>query len=548
MSHIINTAFGYCFRLRVPPDLIDRIGKTELKYSLRTASRRKAKKQAGAISKQIKALFRELRQGTIMTKTEINEIVKEYVEWVRDGIEKDYSTSRRVLDPDTYQTHLDALEFYQTDLKEELAYHDRKSVYNIVDGFLKERGIPIDRDSDTYQMLAHEILKAKIHLLEYEIEQAKTGGLNDGINFAAQAVKAKNEILASSTQGKPQVPSSVLSPESTSASFSKVAQAYWDEMKPSWKIRTVPENRTFHNKLLEFIGPDRMIHSVEIETGRRYKEMLSKITTNRKKKMSTARVDMYLGYASSVFRWAIRNKYFFGENPFTGLQYGKKHRKKAQKQRKIFKEHDLKLMFVDSKEYGQDKWGKASHSHFFWIPLLGLFTGARLEELGQLYVEDVKKIDGVWCININESRPDQSVKTGEERIVPLHDFLVETLSFIEYVKSLPPTGRVFPQLKPVNDRYTHGFSMWFGKFKTRCGIKDNKKVFHSFRHTVQTQLALNDVPDFLISQLVGHTNEGQTTGRYIKDFDPKPLKEKVINKLDYGLDLTHLANSKHVVK
>lgn len=260
MSHLITTSFGYCFRLRVPVDLIDTIGKTELKYSLRTASRIKAKKQAGTISKQIKALFRKLRQGTIMTKAEITEIVKEYVEWARDGIQEDFSTSRRLLDPDTYQTHLDALEFYQTDLKEELAYHNRQSVYSIVDEMLKKRGIPIDRDSNSYQMLAHEILKAKIHLLDYEIEQAKTGGLDDGINFVAQAVGAKSEFTGSSTQEKPkgklQVPSSV--------TFSEVAQAYWGEMSPSWKTRTVPENRTFHSKLSEFIGPDRMVHTIDI--------------------------------------------------------------------------------------------------------------------------------------------------------------------------------------------------------------------------------------------------------------------------------------------
>lgn len=30
----------------------------------------------------------------------------------------------------------------------------------------------------------------------------------------------------------------------------------------------------------------------------------------------------------------------------------------------------------------------------FWIPLLGLYTGARLNELCQLHLEDVKEADG----------------------------------------------------------------------------------------------------------------------------------------------------------
>ena len=36
-----------------------------------------------------------------------------------------------------------------------------------------------------------------------------------------------------------------------------------------------------------------------------------------------------------------------------------------------------------------------------WLPLLGLFTGARLEELGQLRVQDVQKsAEGIWFLDM----------------------------------------------------------------------------------------------------------------------------------------------------
>jgi integrase len=42
------------------------------------------------------------------------------------------------------------------------------------------------------------------------------------------------------------------------------------------------------------------------------------------------------------------------------------------------------------------------NSSQYWIPLLGFFTGARLNELCQLHLCDIKEIDNVWILDINE--------------------------------------------------------------------------------------------------------------------------------------------------
>jgi integrase len=140
--------------------------------------------------------------------------------------------------------------------------------------------------------------------------------------------------------------------------------------------------------------------------------------------MGAARVDLYLGYASQLFKWAKQNyRKDIEINPFEGLQLGKKARKRPDTQRDAFSIDDLKKIFVDSCYFGQDKWDKAIHPHFFWIPLLGLYTGAREEELGQLYVDNVKEIEGLWVLDISDNRPGQSVKTDEQRLIPLHDLL-----------------------------------------------------------------------------------------------------------------------------
>ena len=66
--------------------------------------------------------------------------------------------------------------------------------------------------------------------------------------------------------------------------------------------------------------------------------------------------------------------------------------------------------------------------------------------------------------------------------------------------------------------------------------------------SLTTCLLKQDVPDYRIAQLVGHVSDSQTTGRYGKRFEPEMLKEKVVDKIDYGIDLSHLRNSKFVPK
>lgn len=215
----------------------------------------------------------------------------------------------------------------------------------------------------------------------------------------------------------------------------------------------------------------------------------------------------------------------------------------------MFTEGDLQLLFSDSKEYGHDEHTKVAN---FWIPLLGLYTGARIEELCQLLIEDVVQHDGIWCIDIREDNAERkSVKVGERPIVPLHPFLVDELRFPEFVQSIATSKkRVFHELKYVNNRWGHGFGQWFGKFKKRAGIDATagKKSFHSFRHTLINYLKQNDAEKDHVKEFVGHkSGEDISWDVYGKQFYPQKLMEKVVSKLQYSVDMGHLKDSKWVI-
>jgi len=262
-----------------------------------------------------------------------------------------------------------------------------------------------------------------------------------------------------------------------------------------------------------------------------------------------SRINFHLDIANAMYVLATKmDKGLDRVNPFSGLRL--RERERADKKRDTFSKKDLEKLFCLSPEYGQDT---HKHAHNFWIPLIGLYTGARLDEICQLLKTDIIEKYGYWCLDIMEhDAPDlKSVKQGERRIVPLHPFLIKDLRFINYVLSIDEgETRVFPKLIRVNNRWGHAFGQWFGKFKKRCGIEapPRKKVFHSFRHTLIDFCKQNDIEEKHTGEFVGHRNRKITYGVYGKQFKPQKLYKKIVTKLNYDIDLTHLKNSKYVIK
>jgi integrase len=299
---------------------------------------------------------------------------------------------------------------------------------------------------------------------------------------------------------------------------------------------------------ISFVGKAINIEEVDYDVLRRYKQQLLKEEIRPGKTRSIKTInDKYLTLVKGFLNYAKHNNYIT-ENPAEGLIIPERDGKRRDEERKIFSIEDLKKLFCESQEFGQDQ---IEQPYQFWMPLIGLHTGMRIEEICQLYISDLKKIDGIWCLDIDQDRQDKSVKSSERRIVPLHPFLTVDLNFVGYVQGLPDKqGRIFLELKRIKDRYSHYASRWFAKFVKGSGIvaAPNTKVFHSFRHTVTDHLFKKDVPERVISMLVGHALIGETGGRYGKRYEAKLLYEKTVLKLDYGIDLSHLKDSKFVVR
>jgi integrase len=156
------------------------------------------------------------------------------------------------------------------------------------------------------------------------------------------------------------------------------------------------------------------------------------------------------------------------------------------------------------------------HPWRFWLPLLARFTGARLEELCQLHTTNIIEVQSTPCIQIDDSHDGQKLKNqSSRRILPIHPALI-SLGWLEYVQSIRTNGatRVFPDLEPTRGKYGHAPSKWFGRFKSKMGLTDPRKTFHSFRHTFVDDLREAGVQDSLIKRMAGHEDNAVTFGVY----------------------------------
>jgi integrase len=79
-----------------------------------------------------------------------------------------------------------------------------------------------------------------------------------------------------------------------------------------------------------------------------------------------------------------------------------------------------------------------AYPFWFWMPLVGYFTGARTNEIAQLDTGDIKEVGGHPCFDFCADDPKapeaKRIKTDEARQVPIHPRLIE-LGFLEYVDS-----------------------------------------------------------------------------------------------------------------
>lgn len=208
--------------------------------------------------------------------------------------------------------------------------------------------------------------------------------------------------------------------------------------------------------------------------------------------------DTYKAVIRRFLKWAITNwqDQGFPTTLTTELiEYGGS-RKEGENHQRAFKLGELKRLFSGSemRRFAEDLDGQ----HQFWLPHVGLFTGARVNELCQINpLQDICRDEEskLWYFQITEDTDSdeqvvKSVKTGSSiRRVPIHSALIK-LGFLDYVKAQQKkrTKLLFSPFKPSRGRASGEAEKWFRKFLGELGIRDETPGakltgMHAFRST-----------------------------------------------------------------
>lgn len=238
-----------------------------------------------------------------------------------------------------------------------------------------------------------------------------------------------------------------------------------------------------------------------------------------------------LNWVKSLLKFAFQDLEMLPRNPWEGMEIEFKTTHK----RRPWTDGELNTLLSQPLHaaYVLPKDNKAGRAAAYWVPLLALYTGARVGELAQLAVADIVNIGDIPVLSITDEGEDQFVKSSAGiRKVPIHSELVR-LGFLDYVANMRSIGanRLWPDLPSRKGRPGGYFSHWFGIYRHALGL-GRFPDFHCFRHTVRSQLAEAGVPEQVIDCLVGHEVKGSTGAKVYTHRSMTTLK-KAIEILDY---------------
>lgn len=318
----------------------------------------------------------------------------------------------------------------------------------------------------------------------------------------------------------------------------------FDALIHKWSLGVQPEQNTIkrtqmHARRFEEMAGVHTVEEVKRQHAIRFVDRL------RQAGQTPQNINMHLASLLKLLNYAVRLD-LIKANEASGLTV------KAPSGEKARRSFDLPalLSIFSSSVYAaghRPKGGGGNAS--YWLPLLALFTGARLEELCQLHPDDVMKVsfyDGsreasAWVIRITDEGEGQGLKNaGSRRRVPLHPEL-ERLGFIDYAQQAKAEGRkrIFHKLAPSVDGKEGGnFTKWFGRYlRDTCKVADKRMVFHSFRHLFKEVLREAEVPKEINDALTGHES-GDVGDKYGGDDYPiRPLVNAIKRYRVSGLTL-----------
>ena len=482
--------------------------------------------------------------------------------WSDTGVEKSLETAEK--------KDSNLREILRDDLKSYLKQVDSK-----MEGILESMKIKIEKESVGFKRLREHFID--LYLMKYEwIRElvSKTGKsdddfrsdfdskigldlfpeLSDSLELTEMLLKDQALNISTSPNELPYLPIA-------GGLLSSNAKTFFERKRiEGKKIKEIESDKRIVEEFIEIVG-DIDFSTITKKEVSNYIDVQIKLPPNRKKSpkfrdlsikevmelnlsqkeiQTPQNINKRITKLSVFGNWGVRQGLLI-TNPFSGMKFSVKKQSHTRQPftvdelRKILKpETYFKWTIHFSHPYRKDR--VSNHLPYYWVFLLGIFSGMRTNEMCQLRLIDIKKQKNIWFIFVEDTEETKVKTENAVRKVPIHPQLID-LGFIDYMTTQKKNkrGRLFWELSEDREGFASNVSRHYNqRFLPAVGVwKKYTKVLFCTRHTFINKLYSEMVDENVIKSLVGHEKEF-TMKHYGGDpFTPERLLEE-ISKVQYS--------------
>lgn len=579
-SHLFRRGARYYFRIGVPQNLRPIVGRRELVKSLGTSDYRLALDRVSVEEQACREILRvaqtrlkskpagaqksRYREPLIVTseKHAMELARKWFLELERDGAQW-WAENRQEISREDRAELLTDLWQSQNAITGEREGEIHPTNFN--DGKLEVRSylhlhhLTLDEKSDGFALLARLFREARLEYVRRQQDRVE-----------GKPMKPYAPLFRDLTENTP------LFPVRKGFTVKQLTTKYLEEIEKAGKApKTIFQYQVTARLLCEIFGEGREIESIAREDAEKFCTLLESIPEQMKKRYAKMSVEQAIEEAkrrkddSRLAPNTRRNRFFAA---FTIFKYAKETKRIAEnpfddrllKQRftpkgndanegeiRPFTVEELRKIFAAPLYTGclDDRHGYAKpgtnviRRGRFWVPLLGLFHGMRLNEICQLHTADVRNWPGGLYLEICPGEDKKLKNTASKRAIPVHPELLK-LGFGEYVaarRADSDSALLFPDLTQAKTgSFSDNFSKWFTNFLVRVFGRKIEATFHSFRHTFTDACRIADLSPQRIDRICGWAGEGRQQRDYGRDKLIAELAEDLARIGYKGLNLSHL--------
>lgn len=533
----------------VPKDLRAALGKREFTKAIRAATRQDAVAIAWPILEEWGALIKAARHPASKDEPApsspdtgqalvVPNIIELQIAAAKMGFETILSRLEKMRDARSFKDNDEYERYYKSlsgQLMRLIRTREGDSVRlweQVADRQIKAAGWLLPKESDEYATFIRMISEASLEAIRVEIERGKG---NLGAEPSNKAVIAG--LNASAGMARP------------GESIMELFELYGSKCIINGDKREagVDQDRMVLRLFAQFVGEKRAVSSITQAEAREFRNMVAKLPVSFGKKSAYSGLNIrqvvekgreigddtispvtaarYLSTVSPFFKW-LKSEGYTETLPFDGLH---ERPKKNKNPRPPFSTDQLNKilsspLFTGYQADGAEHLpGNCRASDWrYWIPLICLFTGARIGEVAQLHVGDIRREHDIWFVHFrHEEKTGQQTKSNRSRAIPVHSMLIAIGLLDFHARQSERAAKegnpqLFPELKPgKRKQFGDGPSEWWRDYLDKIGIKDGKDGIgaHSFRHTMADQLRSADYLDHEFGPLIlGHSNKNVTSG------------------------------------